>query len=142
MISITGSTEAGARIAELGAPSIKRICQELGGKSANVILEGADLAKAVPAGITGMMLNCGQTCTALTRMIVDEKSLVSWTAVGTLFAGSLVLLLMWVNYTSLILLFGAAFTRAYLEADDRTIVPRRMAVRVHRQLVEDDVGAS
>ena len=72
MISITGSTEAGARIAELGAPSVKRICQELGGKSANVILQGADLAKAVPAGITGMMLNCGQTCTALTRMIVPR----------------------------------------------------------------------
>jgi aldehyde dehydrogenase (NAD+) len=73
MISITGSTEAGARIAELGAPSVKRICQELGGKSANVILEGADLAKAVPAGIIGMMLNCGQTCTALTRMIVPRS---------------------------------------------------------------------
>jgi aldehyde dehydrogenase (NAD+) len=73
MISITGSTEAGARIAELGAPTVKRICQELGGKSANVILEGADIAKAVPAGITGMMLNCGQTCTALTRMIVPRN---------------------------------------------------------------------
>lgn len=57
-------------------------------------------------------------------------------------AGSLVLLLMWVNYSSLILLFGAAFTRAYLEADERTIVPRRMAVRVHRQLVEDADSAS
>ncbi len=73
MISITGSTEAGARIAELGAPTVKRICQELGGKSANVILDGADLNKAVPAGITGMMLNCGQTCTALTRMIVPRS---------------------------------------------------------------------
>ncbi len=73
MISITGSTEAGARIAELGAPTVKRICQELGGKSANVILNGADLGKAVPAGITGMMLNCGQTCTALTRMIVPRN---------------------------------------------------------------------
>lgn len=73
MISITGSTEAGARIAELGAPTVKRICQELGGKSANVILDGADIATAVPAGITGMMLNCGQTCTALTRMIVPRS---------------------------------------------------------------------
>jgi aldehyde dehydrogenase (NAD+) len=72
MISITGSTEAGARIAELGAPTVKRICQELGGKSANVILDGADLTAAVPAGIMGMMLNCGQTCTALTRMIVPR----------------------------------------------------------------------
>ena len=86
MISITGSTEAGARIAELGAPTVKRICQELGGKSANVILEGADLNKAVPAGITGMMLNCGQTCTALTRMIVprDKQDEVVDLAVGAL----------------------------------------------------------
>jgi aldehyde dehydrogenase (NAD+) len=73
MISITGSTEAGARIAELGAPTVKRICQELGGKSANVILDGADFSKAVPAGVVGMMLNCGQTCTALTRMIVPRS---------------------------------------------------------------------
>ncbi len=73
MISITGSTEAGARIATLGAPSVKRICQELGGKSANVILDGADFAAAVPAGVIGMMLNCGQTCTALTRMIVPRS---------------------------------------------------------------------
>ena len=73
MISITGSTEAGARIATLGAPSVKRICQELGGKSANVILDGADLAAAVPAGVIGMMLNCGPTCTALTRMIVPRS---------------------------------------------------------------------
>ena len=73
MISITGSTEAGARIAVLGAPSVKRICQELGGKSANVILDGANFAAAVPAGIIGMMLNCGQTCTALTRMIVPRS---------------------------------------------------------------------
>lgn len=86
MISITGSTEAGARIAELGAPTVKRICQELGGKSANVILDGADLSKAVPAGITGMMLNCGQTCTALTRMIVprDKQDEVVDLAVGAL----------------------------------------------------------
>jgi aldehyde dehydrogenase (NAD+) len=86
MISITGSTEAGARIAELGAPTVKRICQELGGKSANVLLDGADLSKAVPAGITGMMLNCGQTCTALTRMIVprDKQDEVVDLAVGAL----------------------------------------------------------
>jgi aldehyde dehydrogenase (NAD+) len=92
MISITGSTEAGARIAELGAPTVKRICQELGGKSANVILDGADLAKAVPAGITGMMLNCGQTCTALTRMIVprhrhDEVVDLAVAALGALSMG-------------------------------------------------------
>ncbi|MCB1607831.1 MAG: YihY/virulence factor BrkB family protein [Xanthomonadales bacterium] len=53
-------------------------------------------------------------------------------------AGSLVLLLMWVNYSSLILLFGAAFTRAHLEAAGRMVIPRRLAIRVHRQLIEDD----
>jgi len=52
-------------------------------------------------------------------------------------AGSLVLLLLWVNYSSLILLFGAAFTRAYLEARGRTVRPRATAVLVHRQLIED-----
>ena len=52
-------------------------------------------------------------------------------------AGSLVLLLLWVNYSSLILLFGAAFTRAYLEARGRTVLPRATAVLVHRQLIED-----
>jgi len=53
-------------------------------------------------------------------------------------AGSLVLLLMWVNYSSLILLFGAAFTRAHLEQREQPIIARRMAVRVHRRLIEDE----
>lgn len=54
-------------------------------------------------------------------------------------AGSLVLLLMWVNYSSLILLFGAAFTRAHLEQREQPIIARRMAIRVHRKLIEDEV---
>ncbi len=72
MISLTGSTTAGKRIGELASGSIKRVCLELGGKSANVILEDADLAKAIPASVMGMMFNCGQTCSALTRMIVPK----------------------------------------------------------------------
>jgi aldehyde dehydrogenase (NAD+) len=72
MISLTGSTTAGARIGELASRSIKRVCLELGGKSANVILDDADLAKAIPASVMGMMFNCGQTCSALTRMIVPK----------------------------------------------------------------------
>ncbi|MBV9486187.1 MAG: aldehyde dehydrogenase family protein [Frankiaceae bacterium] len=72
MISFTGSTRAGSRVAELGAPTIKKVALELGGKSANVILPDADLEKAVKAGVGNVMMNSGQTCTALTRMLVHE----------------------------------------------------------------------
>ncbi|MFP6835352.1 MAG: aldehyde dehydrogenase family protein, partial [Pseudomonadales bacterium] len=72
MISLTGSTTAGKRIGELASGTIKRVCLELGGKSANVILEDADLAKAIPSSVMGVMFNCGQTCSALTRMIVPK----------------------------------------------------------------------
>jgi len=75
MVSFTGSTRAGKRVAEVGAQTVKRIALELGGKSPNVILEDADLAKAVPAGVGGAFLNSGQTCTALTRMIVPRSKL-------------------------------------------------------------------
>ncbi len=73
MISLTGSTEAGRRISQLASDTIKRVCLELGGKSANVLLEDTDLKAAVPAGVMGVMFNCGQTCTALTRMIVPKS---------------------------------------------------------------------
>jgi len=75
MVSFTGSTRAGKRVAELGAQSVKRIALELGGKSPNIILDDADLSKAVPAGVGGAFLNSGQTCTALTRMIVPRSKL-------------------------------------------------------------------
>jgi len=74
MISFTGSTRAGKRISELAAQSIKRVALELGGKSASVILEDADLAAAVKGTVNGCYLNSGQTCTALTRMLVPEKN--------------------------------------------------------------------
>ena len=73
MISFTGSTRAGKRISELAAQQIKRVALELGGKSASVILEDADLAAAVKGTVNGCYLNSGQTCTALTRMLVPES---------------------------------------------------------------------
>ncbi len=73
MISFTGSTRAGKRISELAAQSVKRTSLELGGKSASVILDDADLAQAVKSTVNGCYLNSGQTCTALTRMLVPEN---------------------------------------------------------------------
>jgi len=73
MISFTGSTRAGKRISELAAQGVKRVALELGGKSASVILDDADLAVAVKSTVNGCYLNSGQTCTALTRMLVPES---------------------------------------------------------------------
>ena len=70
MISFTGSTRAGKRISEVAAQTVKRVALELGGKSASVILEDADFAAAVKGTVNGCYLNSGQTCTALTRMLV------------------------------------------------------------------------
>jgi acyl-CoA reductase-like NAD-dependent aldehyde dehydrogenase len=73
MVSFTGSTRAGKRVSELAAASVKRVALELGGKSANVILDDADLETAVSAGVKNCYLNSGQTCTALTRMLVPTE---------------------------------------------------------------------
>ncbi len=73
MVSFTGSTAVGRQIAELAAASIKRVALELGGKSANVILPGADLSRAVNVGIANVFANSGQTCSAWTRMLVDAE---------------------------------------------------------------------
>ncbi|MGH9083335.1 MAG: aldehyde dehydrogenase family protein [Acidimicrobiales bacterium] len=75
MVSFTGSTRAGRRVMQLAAESIKKVTLELGGKSANVILPDADLEAAIPAGMFGCYLNSGQTCSALTRMIVPRSRL-------------------------------------------------------------------
>jgi aldehyde dehydrogenase (NAD+) len=75
MISFTGSTRAGRRVAELGAQTVKRVALELGGKSPNVILDDADLATAVADGVGAAYMNSGQTCSALTRMIVPRSRL-------------------------------------------------------------------
>jgi betaine-aldehyde dehydrogenase len=73
MISFTGSTRAGKRISEVAAATVKRVALELGGKSASVILDDADLAAAVKGTVNGCYLNSGQTCTALTRMLVPAS---------------------------------------------------------------------
>jgi aldehyde dehydrogenase (NAD+) len=75
MVSFTGSTRAGKRVSELASATVKRVALELGGKSPNVILEDADIAKAVKTGVGGAFLNSGQTCSALTRMIVPRSKL-------------------------------------------------------------------
>jgi acyl-CoA reductase-like NAD-dependent aldehyde dehydrogenase len=72
MVSFTGSTRAGRRVAELAARTVKRVALELGGKSASVILEDADLARATKACVSSCFLNSGQTCTAHTRMLVPR----------------------------------------------------------------------
>jgi acyl-CoA reductase-like NAD-dependent aldehyde dehydrogenase len=75
MVSFTGSTRAGKRVMTLGAETVKKIALELGGKSANIILEDADLDAAIPAGLFACYMNSGQTCSALTRMLVPRSRL-------------------------------------------------------------------
>jgi acyl-CoA reductase-like NAD-dependent aldehyde dehydrogenase len=75
MVSFTGSTRAGKRVSEVASGTVKRVALELGGKSANVILDDADLAKAIPDGVAKCFLNSGQTCSALTRMLVPRERL-------------------------------------------------------------------
>jgi aldehyde dehydrogenase (NAD+) len=70
MVSFTGSTRAGILVAKAAADTVKRVAQELGGKSANIILPDADLAAAVEAGVLGCFSNSGQSCDAPTRMLV------------------------------------------------------------------------
>ncbi len=70
MMSFTGSTGAGVAVAKAAADTVKRVAQELGGKSANIILDDADFAKAVSRGVFACMVNSGQSCNAPTRMLV------------------------------------------------------------------------
>ena len=72
MISITGSEAAGIEVAKNAAATVKRVCQELGGKSANIVLDDADFATNVAKGVGGMMINSGQTCSATSRMLVPK----------------------------------------------------------------------
>ncbi len=74
-VSFTGSTRAGRRVSELAAATVKPVAMELGGKSPNVILDDADFARAVPDGVGKCFLNSGQTCSALTRMLVPRERL-------------------------------------------------------------------
>jgi len=75
MISITGSTRAGVLVAQAAAVSVKRVVQELGGKSPNILLPDADFAHAVPRGVMAGMRNVGQSCSAPTRMLVPADRL-------------------------------------------------------------------
>jgi len=72
MVSFTGSTRAGVEVAIAAAPTVKRVAQELGGKSPNIIFADADIPKAVSAGIKSVMSNSGQSCNAPTRMLVPH----------------------------------------------------------------------
>ena len=82
MISFTGSTRAGKRVGELASQDIKRVALELGGKSPNVILDDADLERAVTDGIAKCYMNSGQTCSALTRMLVPRARLAEAEAIA------------------------------------------------------------
>jgi acyl-CoA reductase-like NAD-dependent aldehyde dehydrogenase len=82
MVSFTGSTRAGRRVSELAAETVKPVAMELGGKSPNVILDDADLEQAVPDGVAKCFLNSGQTCSALTRMVVPRQRLAEVEAIA------------------------------------------------------------
>ena len=75
MISFTGSTRAGIAVASAAAPTVKRVTQELGGKSANIVLEDADLENAVKDGVQACFRNSGQSCNAPTRMLVSRSKM-------------------------------------------------------------------
>ncbi|WP_175837468.1 aldehyde dehydrogenase family protein [Burkholderia anthina] len=77
MVSITGSTRAGVLVAQAAAPTVKRVAQELGGKSPNLVLPDADLARAIAPGVAAAFRNLGQSCSAPTRMIVPRGVLSS-----------------------------------------------------------------
>src|ERR1700685_643666 len=75
MVSFTGSTRAGKRVMQLASEAVKRVALELGGKSANIILDDADFPTAVGSGVFAAYMNSGQTCSALTRMVVPRSRL-------------------------------------------------------------------
>lgn len=92
MISFTGSTRAGIAVAKAAADTVKRVTQELGGKSPNIILDDADIRKAVTRGISNMMSNSGQSCNAPSRMLVpsarqDEVIEIAKAAVARIIVG-------------------------------------------------------
>ncbi|WP_374942452.1 aldehyde dehydrogenase family protein [Sphingomonas sp.] len=80
MVSFTGSTRAGIAIAQAAAATVKRVHQELGGKAANLVLEGADLAAVLPPTVSGVLANSGQSCIAPTRLLVHESQVADATA--------------------------------------------------------------
>ena len=92
MVSFTGSTRAGIMVAQAAAPTVKRVSQELGGKSANIImndLDGAEFAKAVAEGVTKMSINSGQNCNAPSRMLVPAARMDEAIAAATIAADAI-----------------------------------------------------
>ena len=92
MVSFTGSTRAGVDVARNAAATVKRVTQELGGKSPNIVLDDSDFARNVAAGLAAMMLNSGQSCNAPSRMLVpnarkDEAIAVAREAAGQVRVG-------------------------------------------------------
>lgn len=75
MVSITGSTRAGVAVAQAAADTVKRVAQELGGKSANLIMRDVDIEKSVKDGVDACFVNCGQACRAPTRMLVPTEKM-------------------------------------------------------------------
>jgi aldehyde dehydrogenase (NAD+) len=90
MVSFTGSTRAGAEVARAAAASVKRVHQELGGKSPNVLLEDADFERAVKQSVLHVFQNSGQSCNAPTRMLVPAAKLAEVEAIARRVAGSVV----------------------------------------------------
>ncbi len=90
MVSFTGSTRAGIAVAQAAAPTVKRVHQELGGKSPNIILRSADLATAVRTGVRRCFANSGQSCNAPTRMLVPAERMDEASAIAALEAAALV----------------------------------------------------
>ena len=82
MVSFTGSTRAGIAVASAAAPTVKRVTQELGGKSANIILDDADLERSVKEGVQSCFRNTGQSCNAPTRMLVPRAKMADAAAVA------------------------------------------------------------
>jgi aldehyde dehydrogenase (NAD+) len=81
MVSFTGSTRAGVAIAQAAAATVKRVHQELGGKAANLVLEGADLATILPLTVPGVLANSGQSCIAPTRLLVHRSQVTEATRI-------------------------------------------------------------
>jgi acyl-CoA reductase-like NAD-dependent aldehyde dehydrogenase len=88
MVSFTGSTRAGRRVSELASATVKPVAMELGGKSPNVMLDDADLSRSIPDGVAKCFLNTGQTCSALTRMLVPRDKLAEAEQIAVEAAGS------------------------------------------------------
>lgn len=90
MVSITGSVRAGVLVAQAAAVSVKRVVQELGGKSPNILLPDADFARVVPLGVASALRNVGQSCSAPTRMIVPAERLAEVEALARAYAAMIV----------------------------------------------------